>query len=191
MISVVLIFVQCKPTAALWDHSIQGDCWPESIFYDFSYWVSAYTTMTDIILAIVPISVFWKLQMPRSTKVGVCVMMGLTLLSAIVTIVKATYLPLFTNKEDPRTPQPTIIIPYARANGISIQRHPISSVGPNRAKRRHRRRLHPNAPPLLPTRIRLNGLLEPDVDRPVRRVWDQAVVETAVEASHLGDGARS
>jgi hypothetical protein len=103
MISVILIFVQCKPTAALWDHSIQGDCWPESIFYDFSYWVSAYTTMTDIILAIVPISVFWKLQMPRSTKVGVCVMMGLTLLSAIVTIVKATYLPLFTNKEDPRT----------------------------------------------------------------------------------------
>ncbi|OJJ64699.1 hypothetical protein ASPSYDRAFT_39450 [Aspergillus sydowii CBS 593.65] len=101
MISVFLVFLQCKPTAALWDHTIEGDCWPESVFYDFSYWVSAYTTMTDIILAIVPVSVFWKLQMPRSTKIGVCVMMSLTLLSAIVTIVKATYLPLFTNKEDP------------------------------------------------------------------------------------------
>ncbi|KAL4862147.1 hypothetical protein BDV12DRAFT_203329 [Aspergillus spectabilis] len=101
LISVILIFVQCKPTAALWDHSIQGNCWPQSIFYDFNYWVSAYTTMTDIVLAIVPISIFWKLQMRTSTKLGVCIMMGLTLLSAIVTIVKATYLHLFTDAEDP------------------------------------------------------------------------------------------
>ncbi|KAL4946433.1 hypothetical protein BDV06DRAFT_182541 [Aspergillus oleicola] len=101
LISVILIFAQCKPTAALWDNSIQGNCWPQSIFYDFMYWTSAYTTMTDIILAIVPITVFWKLQMRRSTKIGVCIMMGLTLLSAVVTIVKATYLPLFTDVEDP------------------------------------------------------------------------------------------
>ncbi|KAL4819589.1 hypothetical protein BDW67DRAFT_181925 [Aspergillus spinulosporus] len=30
----------------------------QAVFYDFSYWVSANTTMTDIILAIVPITVF-------------------------------------------------------------------------------------------------------------------------------------
>ncbi|RDW78947.1 uncharacterized protein DSM5745_05799 [Aspergillus mulundensis] len=101
MVSIFLIFLQCRPTSALWDHTIDATCWDERIFYDFSYWVSAYTTMTDIILAIVPIRVFWKLKMRRSTKVGVCVMMGLTLLSAIVTIVKATYLPLFTDRLDP------------------------------------------------------------------------------------------
>ncbi|KAI9375456.1 hypothetical protein BJX61DRAFT_549351 [Aspergillus egyptiacus] len=101
LVSVFLVFLQCSPTAGLWDHSLEASCWPESIFYDFSYWVSAYTTMTDIVLAFVPISIFSKLQMRRSTKVGVCIMMGLTLLSAIVTIVKATYLPLFTDKEDP------------------------------------------------------------------------------------------
>jgi hypothetical protein len=109
LISVILIFVQCKPTAALWDRSIQGDCWSPSIFYGFNYWVSAYTTMTDIILAIVPITVFWKLQMHTSTKLGVCIMMGLTLLSAIVTIVKATYLHLFTDAEDPCTPRSSLL----------------------------------------------------------------------------------
>ncbi|KAJ6102313.1 hypothetical protein N7486_004740 [Penicillium sp. IBT 16267x] len=57
--------------------------------------------MTDIILAIVPVTVFWKLQMRTSTKVAVCIMMSLTLLSAIVTIVKATYLHLFTDHTDP------------------------------------------------------------------------------------------
>ncbi|KAL3429517.1 hypothetical protein BDV09DRAFT_190045 [Aspergillus tetrazonus] len=102
MVSIFLVFLQCKPTAALWDHTItDATCWDQAVFYDFSYWVSAYTTMTDIILALVPITVFWKLQMRQSTKIGVCIMMGLTLLSAIVTIIKATYLPLFTDVEDP------------------------------------------------------------------------------------------
>jgi hypothetical protein len=104
MISAVLVFVQCKPTAILWDPRLlsEGSCWSPDIFDDFTYWVSAYTTITDIILAIVPVTVFWKLQMRTSTKVAVCIMMSLTLLSAIVTIVKATYLHLFTDHTDPR-----------------------------------------------------------------------------------------
>ncbi|KAJ5963833.1 uncharacterized protein N7479_003709 [Penicillium vulpinum] len=102
MISVFIVFFQCKPTAKMWNSSIDGTCWSSDIFDGFSYLVSAYTTMTDIILAVVPISAFWKLQMPFSTRLGVCIMMGLTLLSAIVTIVKATYLKLFTDHTDPR-----------------------------------------------------------------------------------------
>jgi amino acid transporter len=102
MASIFVIFLQCKPTQALWDPSVQGTCWSPKVFNDFSYWVSAYTTITDIVLAIVPISAFWKLQMPFSTKLGVCIMMGLTLISAIVTIIKATYLDLFTDRTDPR-----------------------------------------------------------------------------------------
>jgi hypothetical protein len=102
MVSIFIIFLQCKPTPALWDPSISGKCWNPDVFNDYSYWVSAYTTFTDIVLAVVPISVFWKLQMPFSTKLGVCIMMGLTLVSAIVTIIKATYLHLFTDRTDPR-----------------------------------------------------------------------------------------
>lgn len=102
MISVFIVFFQCKPTAKMWNASIEGTCWSTDVFNDFSYLVSAYTTITDIILAIVPISAFWKLQMPFSTRLSVCIMMGLTLLSTIVTIVKATYLKLFTDHTDPR-----------------------------------------------------------------------------------------
>ena len=102
MVSIFVIFLQCKPTQALWDPSVQGTCWNPKVFNDYSYFVSGYTTITDIVLAVVPISVFWKLQMPFSTKLGVCIMMGLTLVSAIVTIIKATYLHLFTDRTDPR-----------------------------------------------------------------------------------------
>ncbi|KAB8272860.1 hypothetical protein BDV30DRAFT_227064 [Aspergillus minisclerotigenes] len=101
MISVFIVFFQCNPPAILWDHSVEGTCWSPDVFDDFSYLVSAYTTVTDFVLAIVPIRALWKLQMRTSTKVGVCIMMGLTLLSAIVTIVKATYLHLFTDRIDP------------------------------------------------------------------------------------------
>ncbi|KFY43096.1 hypothetical protein V495_04169 [Pseudogymnoascus sp. VKM F-4514 (FW-929)] len=101
MASIFIIFLQCKPTEALWNPAVAGKCWDAAVFNDFSYWVSAYTTMTDIVLAVVPIAAFWKLQMPFATKLGVCIMMGLTLLSAIVTIIKATYLHLFTDRTDP------------------------------------------------------------------------------------------
>lgn len=100
-IAVIILFSMCSPVQKLWDSSRAGTCWSPDVLNDFSYWVSAYTTITDIVLAIIPISVFWKLQMPQSTKLGVCIMMGLTLLSAIVTIVKATYLHLFTDHNDP------------------------------------------------------------------------------------------
>ncbi|PLN85529.1 hypothetical protein BDW42DRAFT_183028 [Aspergillus taichungensis] len=102
LISVVIVFLQCKPTQKLWNAALPGSCWDPAVFDDFQYWVSAYTTVTDIILAAVPISVFWSLQMAYSKKVIVCIMMGLTLLSAVVTVVKATYLHLFTDKVDPR-----------------------------------------------------------------------------------------
>jgi hypothetical protein len=101
LISVFVIFFQCTPTAALWDPSVKGTCWSPKVFNDYSYWVSAYTTLTDIVLAVVPIRAFWNLQMRFSTKLGICIMMGLTLLSAIVTVVKATYLHLFTDRTDP------------------------------------------------------------------------------------------
>lgn len=106
LISIVLIFVQCTPVQMLWDPSTNGTCWSPAVFNGYNYFVSAYTTLTDIVLAVVPVSVIWKLQMPVSTKLGVCIIMGLTLLSAIVAIVKAVYLHLFTDRTDPRKYHP-------------------------------------------------------------------------------------
>ncbi|KAI1259430.1 hypothetical protein F5Y18DRAFT_296648 [Xylariaceae sp. FL1019] len=101
VVSIFIIFLQCHPTAKLWNSALTGTCLDPSIFNGYSYWLSAYTTLTDFVLAIVPIMAFWRLQMKTSTKLGVCLMMALTLLSAIATLVKATYLHLFLDKTDP------------------------------------------------------------------------------------------
>ncbi|KAK8053206.1 hypothetical protein PG996_012507 [Apiospora saccharicola] len=101
LISVVIVFKQCTPTAKVWNKQLPGTCWSPDVLNDFSYFLSAYTTLTDIVLAVVPISTFWRLKMRTNTKLGVCIMMGLTLLSAVVTVVKATYLSLFNDQTDP------------------------------------------------------------------------------------------
>jgi hypothetical protein len=102
MITISLAFAQCRPTRKLWEKTLPGSCWSPNVLNYFSYWLCAYTTLTDVILAVVPIRAFWSLQMPRSTKIGLCVMMSMTMLSAIVTIIKGTYLNLFTDTTDPR-----------------------------------------------------------------------------------------
>lgn len=101
MITVILAFAQCSPTQKLWEKTMPGTCWSPNVLYYFSYWLCAYTTFTDLVLAVVPVAAFWKLQMKRSTKIGLCILMSMTMLSAIVTIVKGTYLHLFTDTVDP------------------------------------------------------------------------------------------
>lgn len=100
-IMAAIAFLQCSPVERLWNGGIEGSCWHPSVLNNYSYFVSAYTTLTDLVLAIVPISAFWNLQMNTSTKIGIMVLMGLTFLSAVVTVVKARYLHLFNDTEDP------------------------------------------------------------------------------------------
>lgn len=102
IVSILIVFFLCSPTEKLWNPTVPGRCLNPNVLNYFSYWLSAYTTVTDFVLAIIPISVFWRLRMRFSAKLGVCIMMGLTMLSAIVTIIKATYLHLFTEHTDPR-----------------------------------------------------------------------------------------
>lgn len=116
MISVFISFFQCNPPAILWDPRIPGTCWSHDIFNGFQYFVSSWTTLTDLVLAVVPIMAFWKLQMRTSTKVSVSFMMGLTLLSAIMTIIKATLLHDFSNQTDPRNYLLLTIWPLRRSN---------------------------------------------------------------------------
>lgn len=43
---------------------------------------AAYSAFTDLLLAIVPAAAFWKLQLQLKTKIGLCILMGMTALYA-------------------------------------------------------------------------------------------------------------
>ncbi|KAF5656780.1 hypothetical protein FHETE_10794 [Fusarium heterosporum] len=99
--SIIIIFVQCRPPEFMWDQTIDGTCWNPDVFNYSSYIVSGFTALTDLILAVVPIHAFWKLKLKLQEKLEITFMLGLTLLSAILTIIKATYMDRFNDRTDP------------------------------------------------------------------------------------------
>ncbi|RGP67534.1 hypothetical protein FLONG3_8460 [Fusarium longipes] len=109
-ISIIIIFAQCRPTKMLWDQSAKGECWSPDVFNHSSYVVSSFTVLTDFVLAVVPIHAFCKLQLKRQEKLEITFMLGLTFLSAVFTIIKATYLSTFNDRTDPLYNVVTLII---------------------------------------------------------------------------------
>ena len=78
----ILLFVQCKPVAALWDPIVAATatCWKPSVLVNYGYFLSgpcptskfwvyyadakkAYSAFCDLVLAVFPISIIWNLQM--------------------------------------------------------------------------------------------------------------------------------
>ncbi|ETS80241.1 hypothetical protein PFICI_07770 [Pestalotiopsis fici W106-1] len=91
-ISCVLLFTQCTPTESLWNPTVPHTCLAAGTVSRYSYFVGAYTALTDIILGVVPSLAFWGLKLPTKTKVGLCFLMLCTLFAAICAIVKTTKL---------------------------------------------------------------------------------------------------
>ena len=107
-----------------------GTCWSPNVLNNFSYWFCAYTAFTDFVLAIVPVAAFWKLQMKRSTKIGLCILMSMTMLSAVVTIIKGSYLSLFTDTDDPCKHTRNYGMSASDANCRSVQPGTSRALGP-------------------------------------------------------------
>lgn len=99
-VSCVLLFVQCTPTASLWNPVIVPDsCLNAGTLTRYSYFVggemplmvqfkddtltlpdTGFTAFTDVVLAVVPIMTFRGLQMKTNTKVAISILMGFTLM---------------------------------------------------------------------------------------------------------------
>ncbi|ROW04361.1 hypothetical protein VSDG_00915 [Cytospora chrysosperma] len=56
LIPCIIVYVQCTPIEKLWNPSLPGHCWDPSILNDITYFMTAYTIMTDIALAAMPIT---------------------------------------------------------------------------------------------------------------------------------------
>jgi hypothetical protein len=61
IVTIILAFAQCQPTRKLWEKNTPGICWSPNVLNYFSYWFCAYTTVTDLVLAVIPVTAFWQL----------------------------------------------------------------------------------------------------------------------------------
>lgn len=76
LIAMVAVLVRCKPVAASWDPSL-GTCIDQSIIIALTYAVSAVNIVTDWSVAIIPVFILWNLQMRKTLKRMVALVLGL------------------------------------------------------------------------------------------------------------------
>lgn len=73
-------YVQCTPTEKLWRPMLQGTCWPKEFIIDYNIFTAAYSGAMDIVLALLPWRIIWKLTINKKEKLGVMVAMSMGIL---------------------------------------------------------------------------------------------------------------
>ncbi|OXV05604.1 hypothetical protein Egran_06628 [Elaphomyces granulatus] len=88
LITLTVILTQCTPISKVWDASVPGYCADVSRIRDYNYVQGSLSALCDFILALYPITFLWELQLKRSVKIGLCMLMGLGILPGICAICK-------------------------------------------------------------------------------------------------------
>ena len=80
-ISVLVTWIQCNPVEKVWDPvRVNGICWDARVGVYYGVFAAAYSGLMDLMLAMLPWAVVWKLQMGRKEKIGVGIAMGMGVL---------------------------------------------------------------------------------------------------------------
>ncbi|KAL5378295.1 hypothetical protein DPSP01_009227 [Paraphaeosphaeria sporulosa] len=91
--STMAIIFQCIPVRAAYDLSLKpplgnAKCYPISIFKNIGVFNSSVNIATDLLFALLPIPIVWKLQVNVQTKLGLSFCMALGLLATATAIYK-------------------------------------------------------------------------------------------------------
>ncbi|KAL8906492.1 MAG: hypothetical protein Q9171_006253 [Xanthocarpia ochracea] len=104
LIVVVLLYAQCQPVRTLWTPSMlkdgTGHCWNPIPSNNYDIFVASYFAWLDFVLAIIPVSIVWKLQMDVKKKLALCALLGLGIFAGICATIKTAHLRSMTQKED-------------------------------------------------------------------------------------------
>ncbi|KAJ5892485.1 hypothetical protein N7504_009176 [Penicillium tannophilum] len=97
---VVCLYAQCTNVVLLWDSSVSGTCWNADVQTYLGYAHSAFNGCTDLFLTFFPAYMIRNLQMNRWTKLGVGILLGLSILAVIAVVMKIVNLEALANRGD-------------------------------------------------------------------------------------------
>lgn len=92
---IILIFVQCGVhVTAIWDNHAPGanKCWSKAVQSDYGYFQGACNSLIDLTLTLLPAWIVWHLKLPRNIKIGLMILLGLSLFAAVASVVKTVEL---------------------------------------------------------------------------------------------------
>ncbi|KAL2005576.1 hypothetical protein VTN00DRAFT_10069 [Thermoascus crustaceus] len=130
VLAALFVFVQCKDPRHLWNPAIPSECWPTYVFTNFSLFVGAYSGAQDFVLALLPWTIIWRLQMQKKEKLGIAVAMSLGIFAGGAAIVKTTYLVALSAKSDFTWELAPLLIWAAVEDGLAIAAASIPALRP-------------------------------------------------------------
>lgn len=91
--SIFAIIFQCSPVAAGYDYTLRpptgtAKCYDPTIFKNVGVFNSSVNIATDLIFALIPIPMVWKLQVTLRTRIGLGIILSLGLFASAVAIYK-------------------------------------------------------------------------------------------------------
>ncbi|KAF8854037.1 hypothetical protein BDZ45DRAFT_628217 [Acephala macrosclerotiorum] len=88
-LTIILLYAQCGNHAeALWNPNLGVKCWSPLVQRDFGFFQSAWNSLTDLFLTILPATIVWNLNLGRMQKLGVFMLLGLSLFAFIESVIK-------------------------------------------------------------------------------------------------------
>ncbi|KAG0651521.1 hypothetical protein D0Z07_1950, partial [Hyphodiscus hymeniophilus] len=99
-IIVICLYAQCTDIRSLWDFDIPDTCWNADIQTYLGYAHTAFNGATDLFLTFLPATILWTLQMKTKLKMGLCVLLGLSLFAFVAVIMKLVKLRALSERGD-------------------------------------------------------------------------------------------
>ncbi|KAF2721221.1 hypothetical protein K431DRAFT_224704 [Polychaeton citri CBS 116435] len=91
--NLLTVFFQCQPLSFVWDFTVEGGkCIPQPHLKFAAFFNSSVSVLTDVIFALLPIPLLWKVQLNRKTKAAVVCILSMGLFAVAAGIVKMTFL---------------------------------------------------------------------------------------------------
>lgn len=88
IVITILWIVQCRPVDATWNSNLKGSCFSRGQLERIVLAQAVISATSDFIFAAYPILILWKTQMKLSTKISLCCLMGLGVLTGACCIVR-------------------------------------------------------------------------------------------------------
>ncbi|KAF3044530.1 hypothetical protein E8E11_008868 [Didymella keratinophila] len=103
--STLAIIFQCTPVAAGWDYTLRppsgtGKCYDAIIFKNVGVFNSSVNIFTDLLFALIPIPMVWRLQVNVQTRIGLAVILSLGLFASAIAIYKTPMQANFFKEQD-------------------------------------------------------------------------------------------
>ncbi|MCJ1247602.1 hypothetical protein MMC30_004817 [Trapelia coarctata] len=100
ILCAIFLWIQCRPSAMLWDPTVEGTCWDPSVFINYCIFCGSYSAFVDLYLALYPLSILYTLQINKKKKIGLSLVLGLGIIATVAAIWKTTVLPDLYNHAD-------------------------------------------------------------------------------------------